>query len=148
MNIKITRLKHSDELPLPCRMSDGASGFDIPAAIEYPVTIKPLERIMIPTGFCFECPKGYELQIRPRSGLATKYGITVLNSPGTIDSDYRGEVKVILINLGDAPFTINRGDRIAQVIPSPVCHRVIITEEVTLTTTGRECGGFGHTGIN
>lgn len=123
----------------------GAAGADICALLENSITIKPFERAMIPTGLFFEIPEGYEIQVRPRSGLAAKNGVTVLNTPGTIDSDYRGEVKVILINLGKEEFVVNNGDRIAQIIVAPVTIGNFIKSE-TLTETERGDGGFGSTG--
>lgn len=123
----------------------GAAGADICALLENSITIKPFERAMIPTGLFFEIPEGYEIQVRPRSGLAAKNGVTVLNTPGTIDSDYRGEVKVILINLGKEDFVVNNGDRIAQIIVAPVTIGNFIKSE-TLSETERGDGGFGSTG--
>src|SRR4030042_819015 len=113
--IAVKRLPHAHDLPIPQRMTPGSSGCDIVAANDETIVIMPGERILVPTGFCFEIPLGYEVQVRPRSGLAWKHGITILNTPGTIDADYRGEVKIILANLGQIPFTLNRGERIAQV---------------------------------
>lgn len=136
--------KHGAKLPQYA--TEAASGMDICAFIDNPVTIKPMERALIPTGIFLSIPQGYEGEIRPRSGLAHKFGITVLNTPGTIDSDYRGEIKVLLINLGSEPFTINNGDRIAQI----VFKRVIKAElniVVKLPESIRGEGGFGSTGI-
>jgi dUTP pyrophosphatase len=130
----------------PLYASEHASGADLMADIPGPMTLQPLERACIPTGVFLEIPSGYEGQIRPRSGLALKYGITVLNSPGTIDSDYRGEVKVILVNLGNEPFVINSGDRIAQIVFSPVARASFIQKE-ELQISERGAGGFGSTGI-
>ncbi|MCX7727183.1 MAG: dUTP diphosphatase [Chitinispirillaceae bacterium] len=144
--IKIKRLPHAEGLPLPEKKTSGASGFDVCAALEEDLELLPNSRALIPTGFCFEIPEGYELQVRPRSGLAVKYGITVLNSPGTIDSDYRGEVQIILINLGPQPVIIKRGDRIAQLVPAKILP-VTFSEEKELTSSNRGEGGFGHTGI-
>jgi dUTP pyrophosphatase len=146
VSIKAKRLDHAQGLPLPARMSPGASGFDVVAAISEDLTLKPGERAMVPTGFCFEIPQGCEIQVRPRSGLAAKHGVTVLNTPGTIDSDYRGEVKIILINLGQDAFTIRRGERIAQLVPATVATGADFSEDETLSETGRGTGGFGHTG--
>ncbi len=146
MEIKILRLPHGVGLPLPVRMTQGSSGFDITAAVETPVTINPGERAIIPTGFCYEIPVGSEVQIRPRSGLAAKFGVTVLNTPGTIDADYRGEIKVILINLGKEPFIVNRGERVAQAVPALVDTAYYFGESEVLTETNRGAGGFGHTG--
>lgn len=145
VKIKILREEDSD-IPIPKYMSDGASGMDIHACIPSPIIIEPFERKIIPSGFAIEIPRGYEAQIRPRSGLAIEKGISVLNSPGTIDSDYRGEVCVILINLGKKPFTIHRGDRIAQLVFSPV-EKVQLIPVEKLGETKRAEGGFGNTGI-
>lgn len=109
--------------------------------------MKPGDRVLVPTGFCFEIPEGFEIQVRPRSGLAFKHGITVLNSPGTIDADYRGEVKIILANFGDQPFVIKRGDRIAQLVPMRVPSTIDFTEQDSITGSSRGAGGFGHTGL-
>ena len=144
--LKVKRLPHAEGLPLPSYATPHSSGLDLRAAIKEPVIIKPLERIVIPTGLIVEIPEGYEGQVRPRSGLALKKGIAVLNSPGTIDSDYRGEIKVILINLGSEEAVIERGDRIAQLVISPV-QRVEVVEVEELTETLRGEGGFGSTGI-
>jgi dUTP pyrophosphatase len=145
--IIVQRLAHGADLPLPARMTVGASGADIAAAVDADVVLAPSSRALVPTGFCFEIPLGYEVQVRPRSGLAIKSGVTVLNSPGTIDADYRGEVKVILANLGSAPFTIKRGDRIAQLVVAPVANKIDFKEKKALTKTSRGSGGFGHTGV-
>ncbi len=134
------------DLPLPTYHSDLASGMDVAAAVSEPVIIKPGEIKMLPTGFSVAIEAGYELQVRPRSGLAIKHGITIINSPGTIDADYRGEVKIGLINLGKVPFTISRGDRIAQMILAPVCQATVVVVD-QLDATKRQAGGFGHTGI-
>jgi dUTP pyrophosphatase len=134
-----------EDLPLPKYMSAGAAGLDLPAAVKEGKTLQPGEFAKIPTGFAIALPQGYEAQVRPRSGLAARHGVTVLNTPGTVDSDYRGEIGVILINLGSEPFTINRGDRIAQLVISPVVQGNL--EEVSdLEETRRGPGGFGHTG--
>ncbi len=127
-------------------MSQAASGFDLQAAVEEPVTLAPGQRMLIPTGFAFAMPVELEAQIRPRSGLAYKHGITCLNSPGTIDADYRGEVKVLLINLGQEPFVINRGERIAQMVFQLV-PQIDLEECEELSDTVRGNGGFGHTGV-
>ena len=147
IKIKIRRLKHAEGLPLPTYQSSDAAGFDLVAAVpaESPMVLAPGGRGLVPTGLIFELPPGSEAQVRPRSGLAVKFGVTVLNSPGTIDADYRGEIAVILVNLGDAPFVINRGDRIAQVIVAPVT-RVAFRETNKLSATVRSTGGFGSTG--
>ncbi|MGH7124136.1 MAG: dUTP diphosphatase, partial [Stellaceae bacterium] len=118
--VAVTVLGNGEGIPLPAYASAGASGMDLVAALETPLTLEPGERAAVPTGIALALPEGYEAQVRPRSGLALKHGITCLNSPGTIDADYRGEVKVILANLGQAPFEIVRGERIAQLIPAPV----------------------------
>ena len=140
------RLPHSQNLPKPTYETPHAAGMDIRAALENPITIKPGERMLIPTGFKIALPKGYEAQIRPRSGLAIKNGITMLNSPGTIDADYRGEVKVIAINHGQDTFTVNHGDRIAQMVIAPVI-QLDIEEVEELPVTERGDGGFGSTGV-
>ncbi|MDD5674160.1 MAG: dUTP diphosphatase [Chitinivibrionales bacterium] len=145
--ILVKRLAHGAGIALPVRMTAGASGFDLAAATEADVVLQPLQRAAVPTGFCFEIPAGLEVQIRPRSGLALKQGVTVLNTPGTIDSDYRGEVKVILVNLSDAAVTIKRGDRIAQAVPAQVVQQISFKEESQISETHRSSGGFGHTGI-
>jgi len=132
---------------IPTYASLEAAGADIRAHIDNPVTIPAGQRAMIPTGLKFAIPNGYEVQIRPRSGLAAKHGLTVLNSPGTIDSDYRGEIQIILINHSDEPFTVTPNMRIAQMVVAPVCQATFITQE-TLETTKRGTGGFGHTGLN
>lgn len=145
ITINVKRLAHNSDQPLPQQMTVSAAGADIYAALEADVTLAPMERAMIPTGLIFEIPSGYEVQIRPRSGLAAKHGVTVLNTPGTIDADYRGEVKVILINLGSEPFTIKRGERVAQAVAAPVT-TVSYTEVDEVSDTVRGAGGFGHTG--
>jgi dUTP pyrophosphatase len=128
-------------------MTPGSSGCDICAAVESDLVINPGSRALIPTGFCFEIPLGMEVQVRPRSGLAFKFGVTVLNTPGTIDADYRGEVKIILANFGDQPFTVKRGDRIAQVVPMSVAANAEFIEKDEIALTERGAGGFGHTGV-
>lgn len=146
VDVKIKVLPHAKTLPIPVYMSDGAAGFDLYAAITDRITIPPFETRLIPTGIMIELPRGYELQIRPRSGLALNYKVTILNSPGTIDWDYRGEIKVILINLSNSPFTIQRGDRIAQAVLSRVYRaNLIVSNE--LSETIRNDKGFGSTGI-
>lgn len=134
------------DLKLPCYESAGAAGMDVQAAVRGELTLEPGDVVLVPTGFGVAIPIGYEMQVRPRSGLAVKYGLTVLNSPGTIDSDYRGEVKIALINLGRKPFIIHRGDRIAQLVLAPVT-RASFTLVKALDQTCRAAGGFGHTGI-
>ena len=146
--IKLVQLAHALGLPLPAYHSPAAAGFDLVAALDddAPVTLKPGARALIPTGLIFELPDGSEGQVRPRSGLALKHGVTVLNSPGTIDSDYRGEIQVILINLGQEDFQIKRGERIAQFILAPVTRaRLKVRKAVTVTKRG--AGGFGSTGV-
>jgi dUTP pyrophosphatase len=145
--VGVLRLAGGADLPLPAYMTAGAAGADVCAAVDAdaPVTLAPGERALIPLGFALEVPAGYEMQIRPRSGLALKSGVTMINSPGTIDSDYRGPVGVILVNLGQIAHTINRGDRIAQMILAPVS-RAAFAETAELTTTVRGEGGFGSTG--
>lgn len=140
------RLAGNEDIRLPSRMSEWAAGFDLQAAVEEAVTLAPGERKLIPTGFAMAMPSDLEAQIRPRSGLAYKHGITCLNTPGTIDADYRGEVKVLLINLGQEPFTIERGERIAQMVFQRV-PAVSIAEADELPDTVRGAGGFGHTGV-
>jgi dUTP pyrophosphatase len=143
IEIKLFRLPHGDGLPLPRYASEDAVGLDVTAAED--LTLEPGQRHAVATGFAIEIPRGYEVQVRPRSGLAIKNGITCLNTPGTIDSDYRGEVKVILINLGQEPFEVRRGERIAQLVPAPVL-KAAFREVAELGETGRGAGGFGSTG--
>ncbi|MGI9387187.1 MAG: dUTP diphosphatase [Methyloligellaceae bacterium] len=145
--IGVKRLTHGAGLPLPAYQTAQAAGFDIAAALpaDQPIELKPGERVLVPTGFSFELPAGYECQVRPRSGLAFKHGITVLNAPGTIDSDYRGEIQVLLINHGASVFEIARGDRIAQIVVQPVVQAHLEEREV-LGETDRGAGGFGSTG--
>jgi dUTP pyrophosphatase len=143
--ISVTRLPNAAGLPLPARMTPGSSGCDVCAAVNNDVVIYSGCRALIPTGFKFRIPEGFEVQVRPRSGLALKNGVTVLNAPGTIDADYRGEVQIILINHGDQPFTVKRGDRIAQLVPAAAADAVFIEDDVP-DDTSRGAGGFGHTG--
>jgi dUTP pyrophosphatase len=143
--IPIKRLPGNEDLPLPSKMTEGASGFDLYAAVAEDIILLPGERKLIPTGFATAIPIGWEGQIRPRSGLALKHGITTLNSPGTIDADYRGEVGVILINHGQGPFVVKRKERIAQIVFVEV-YPVILQEVDSLDDTDRGSGGFGHTG--
>ncbi len=144
--IRVKQLKHGQDLPLPGYATAGSSGMDLLAAVEKRVELAPGEVKAIPTGLVFEIPIGMEIQVRPRSGLALKNSVTCLNSPGTIDADYRGEVKVILANLGHTPFRIERGMRIAQAVLTPVFRaRLVVAED--LTDTSRSDGGFGSTGI-
>jgi len=143
IEIALKRLPHGEGLPLPSYATPGAAGMDVVAAES--LTLAPGARHAVATGFAIAIPAGYEVQVRPRSGLALKHGITCLNAPGTIDEDYRGEVKVILANLGDAPFEIARGERIAQLVPAPV-QRARFREVEDLDATARGAGGFGSTG--
>lgn len=133
------------DIPLPRYMTPGSSGMDIPAAVPEAVTVMPGDIVLIPTGFAAAVPEGFEAQIRPRSGLAAKHGIGLVNAPGTIDADYRGEILLPVINLGKAPYTIRRGDRIAQMVIQQIC-RMEIELVPTLGETDRNTGGFGHTG--
>ncbi len=146
VGLKVKLLEHYEGLP-PQYQTAGASGFDVRAQIKDSVILQPGQRALIPTGLSFEIPMGYEIQARPRSGLAAKFGISLVNTPGTIDADYRGEVKVILINLGQEPFEIKNQERIAQLILAPV---VIADFEIvqSLNETVRGAGGFGSTGLN
>ncbi|WP_439469274.1 dUTP diphosphatase [Blastomonas fulva] len=144
ITIRVRRLAHGEGLPLPVYATEGAAGMDVVAAEE--LDLLPGQRHAVATGFAIAIPDGYEVQVRPRSGLALKHGITVPNTPGTIDCDYRGELKVILINHGDAPFPIRRGDRIAQLVAAPV-QRAGFVEVDDLDTTARGAGGFGSTGV-
>ena len=146
IKIFFKKLDHAKDLPLPAYESDEAAGMDIRAALGEPMTLKPGERDLISTGLQMALPEGYEAQIRPRSGLAYKHGITMLNTPGTIDSDYRGEVKVLAINHGGEPYVIEHGDRIAQMVIAPV-YQPQIEESETLPETNRGEGGFGSTGV-
>ena len=149
ISVEILRLPHGEDLPLPAAKSAAAAGHDLAAAIpvDRPLVLAPGARALVPTGFAIALPPGYEAQVRPRSGLAVEHGITVLNAPGTIDADYRGEVKVPLINHGDAPFTITRGLRIAQLVVATVVD-IAFTEKDALTPTARGSGGFGSTGVS
>ncbi|RXD07484.1 dUTP diphosphatase [Sphingomonas sp. UV9] len=143
IRIELKRLPHGEGLPLPAYATDGAAGMDVVSAEA--LTLAPGARAAVATGFAIAIPAGHEVQVRPRSGLALKHGVTCLNTPGTIDSDYRGEVKVILANLGQEPFAIARGDRIAQLVPAVVL-RATLDEVATLDDTARGAGGFGSTG--
>lgn len=147
VQLPVEIMPHAAELPLPAYMTAGAAGMDLYAAVMEDVILEPGTVRLIPTGLKVAVPGGYELQIRPRSGLAARHGIGLLNSPGTVDSDYRGEIKVILINLGTAPFTVRRGDRIAQMVLCPI-PRIELVMTATLPETSRGEGGFGHTGID
>ncbi|WP_317213994.1 dUTP diphosphatase [Gluconobacter sp. GP1] len=145
IDVRITRLPHSKGLPLPAYATSGAAGFDFVAAIAEPIVIAPGGRALVPTGLCIALPSAYELQIRPRSGLALKHGITLPNSPGTIDEDYRGEIGIIVMNAGSEPFTVERGTRIAQGVLAPVS-RLKWQEVSSLDETDRGARGFGSTG--
>jgi dUTP pyrophosphatase len=146
VTVNIERISPSStDIPLPAYATDGSSGLDIHAAVETDVVLPPGDTILVPSGFKVAIPQGFEGQVRPRSGLAIKHGIGILNSPGTIDSDYRGEVKVILTNFGKTPFIIKRGERIAQMVISPVA-RAKWVEVPSIDETSRGSGGFGHTG--
>jgi dUTP pyrophosphatase len=145
VEVAVVRLPHAAGLPLPAYATDGAAGMDLLAAVAAPVAIPPGGRALIPTGLTIAVPPGYELQVRPRSGLALRHGIVLPNSPGTIDADYRGEIQIIVMNAGDAPFTVERGMRIAQAVLAPVT-RLEWRETATLPPTARGAGGFGSTG--
>jgi len=147
VKVKIVRLPHGADLPLPAYQSAAAAGLDLMAAIpaDAPVTIQPGDRASVPTGIAIALPPGTEGQVRPRSGLAARNGITIINAPGTVDADYRGEIQVVLVNLSREPFTIERGQRIAQLIVAPVLHAKMI-EMKTLNRTERGTKGFGSTG--
>lgn len=143
--VQINRLSGNEDIEIPRKMSELASGFDLYAAVTEPITLEPGKRTLVPTGLAIAMPGGLEAQIRPRSGLAFKHGITCLNTPGTIDADYRGEVKVLLINLGELPFVIERNERIAQMVFQTV-PEVSLVQVDQLSDTVRGTGGFGHTG--
>jgi dUTP pyrophosphatase len=146
VEIKIKRMAGCEDIPLPAYMSDLAAGMDVFAAVQEPATVLPGDWMAVPTGFSLAIPGGYEAQIRPRSGLALRHGISLMNSPGTIDADYRGEVRIIVVNHGKEPFLIKRGDRIAQMVIHRVyagCFEVV----ENLPETKRSDGGFGHTGV-
>ncbi|WP_445502003.1 dUTP diphosphatase [Microvirga sp. G4-2] len=147
--LRVQRLPHGADLPLPRYETAGAAGMDLIAAnpADAPVVLAPMERKLVPTGLIIQLEQGFEAQVRPRSGLAFKHGVTVLNAPGTIDADYRGEVQVLLVNLSTEPFTITRGMRIAQMIVAPVT-MVELVEVVAVNHTPRAAGGFGSTGLN
>jgi len=149
ITVPLTKFPHGEDLPLPNYATSLSAGLDLMAAINEPFVLKPFERTLIPTGISIALPEGYEAQIRPRSGLALKHGLTVLNSPGTIDADYRGEIQVILINLGHVEFTIERGMRIAQMILSPVVQLcwTEVDEHLDFDQNMRQDGGFGSTGL-
>ena len=147
VKVSVQRLDHGKDLPLPEIQTDFSAGVDLPAAVDAPVVLAPGERTIVPTGLAIALPAGFEAQIRPRSGLAIKNGVTVLNSPGTIDADYRGEIGAIVINHGDQAFTIERGMRIAQMVVAPVVG-ITWDETETLPETARGAGGFGSTGVD
>lgn len=146
--IRLHRLEHGRDIAPPAYASDGAAGMDLRAAVpdDAPLVLEPGHRTAVPTGFAMQVPAGFEGQIRPRSGLALKHGVTVANAPGTLDSDYRGEVKILLINLGAEPFRVERGMRIAQLVVAPVA-RAALTEAQEMEETGRGTAGFGSTGL-
>ncbi len=146
MNIQIQRLAHGRDLPLPAYATEGSAGLDLLACIERDIELNPSARAAVPTGIAIALPAGYEAQVRPRSGLALNHGVTLLNSPGTIDSDYRGEIKVIVINHGDAPFRIARGMKIAQLVIARY-EQAVLTEVNELPASVRGSGGFGSTGL-
>ena len=143
--VRIARTTENPDLPLPAPATEGSAGLDLRACVPEPVVLQPGRRALIPTGFSIALPPGFEGQVRPRSGLALRQGLTMLNSPGTIDSDYRGEIAVVAVNLGQEPVTISRGDRIAQLVIAPVS-RARLVEADELPPTGRAGGGIGHTG--
>ncbi|WJR78312.1 dUTP diphosphatase [Bradyrhizobium sp. NP1] len=147
VTVEVRQLPHGEGLALPAYQSTDAAGLDLVAAVpdEAPLTLSPGQRAMVPTGLAIALPAGFEAQVRPRSGLAAKHGVTVLNSPGTIDADYRGEINVILINHGASPFVIRRGERIAQMVIAPVVQARLVPVD-TLADTARGSGGFGSTG--
>ena len=145
ITVKVKRLPSGEGLPLPVRMTAQAAGFDLPAAVPEPLVLRPGDIRLVPCGFAMALPPGYEAQVRPRSGLASRHGVTLVNTPGTIDADYRGEVHVPLINLGRADFTVERGMRVAQMVVLPV-PPVRLMEVDNLDATERGAGGFGHTG--
>lgn len=145
LSVRCVQLEHAAGLPLPSHATEGAAGVDLVAAIPAPLILGPGQRAAVPTGLVIEVPEGFEAQVRPRSGLALRHGITVLNAPGTIDADYRGEVRVLLINLGQDPVTITRGDRIAQLVVSRV-ERLTLVAVTEVGATQRGAGGFGSTG--
>ncbi len=146
IRLPITVLPHGQGLPLPAYATDGAAGMDVVAAVTEPLALQPGERFAVPTGLAMAIPPGFEIQVRPRSGLAAKHGITVANAPGTIDSDYRGELRVLIVNLGAEAFTIERGMRIAQLVPAAVIRAEPMVVD-SLDETARGSGGFGSTGF-
>ena len=146
LTISFTRKPGTEDVPPPRYMSEHASGMDVCAAVEQPLTLQPGDIRLVPTGIYVSIPPGYEIQVRPRSGLALKHGLTIVNAPGTIDSDYRGEVGIILGNMAREPFTVERGMRIAQLVVQSVV-RARLIEQSSLDDTARSSGGFGHTGV-
>jgi dUTP pyrophosphatase len=146
VTVSVRRLPHGRDLPLPGYETPHSAGMDLTAAVDAPVALAPGQRALVPTGIAVALPDGYEAQVRPRSGLALRHGVTLVNTPGTIDADYRGEIGIILINTGDAPFTVERGMRIAQMVVGPVT-RVAWREVDALPETERGAGGFGSTGV-
>jgi dUTP pyrophosphatase len=146
LHVAVTRLPHAADLPLPAYATADSAGLDLMAAVDKPLRLEPGARALVPTGLAIALPRGFEAQVRPRSGLAAKNGITVLNSPGTVDADYRGEIKVILINHSAEPFSVERGLRIAQMVVAPVT-RIAWDEQTALDETARGFGGFGSTGV-
>jgi dUTP pyrophosphatase len=145
LQVLVRRTDGGTDLPLPERATPGSSGMDLRASVREPVVLPPGGRALIGTGIAIALPQGWEAQIRPRSGLAAEHGVTLLNSPGTVDSDYRGEIRLVVVNLGQAPFTIRRGDRIGQMVVARAA-AVTLVEVRELPATGRNAGGFGHTG--
>jgi dUTP pyrophosphatase len=145
IEVLVRRLPHAKELPLPSYATPGAAGADVAAAVSEDVELQPLQRTAVPTGLVLAVPPGYEVQVRPRSGLALRHGVTVANAPGTIDSDYRGELMVILVNLGNKNYVVRRGERIAQLVLAPVVQGTF-TESEELPSSGRGADGFGSTG--
>lgn len=146
VEVAIRRLPHAEDLPVPAYATAGSAGLDLPAALDAPLELAPGARALVPTGFAIALPPGYEAQVRPRSGLAVRHGVTILDAPGTVDSDYRGEIKALLVNLGDGPVRFRRGDRIAQLVIAPVAPvRLQLCPVLDETQRGR--GGFGSTGL-
>lgn len=145
VTVRVRRVRPSD-LPLPSYQTPHAAGLDLLADVADAITLEPMDRRLVPTGLAIELPEGFEAQVRPRSGLALKQGVTCLNTPGTIDADYRGEVQVLLVNLSKEPTVIRRGDRVAQLVVAPVSHATLV-EVDALTDTSRGAGGFGSTGV-
>lgn len=146
VRVRVARVAGAEDLPLPSYATAGSAGLDLAAAVEGEVVLEPGARTLVPTGLRIALPAGYEAQVRPRSGLALRHGVLLPNAPGTIDSDYRGEIAVILMNAGHDPFTLRRGDRIAQLVVAPIA-RALLVEVAALGATARGAGGFGHTGI-